>query len=211
MSAILKNIDVILFDFGGVLIELDYPKVVTGFSRVARENVSKIEELVVTSSLLQEFEKGEISPAQFRTGVNNLLGTSMEDDEFDRIWNSMLKELPKRRMDILLAAGKRFHTYILSNANIIHEQAFNQMILETTGKPSLHEFVAKCYFSHRVGLRKPDVACYEWVCQDICQDPKRVLFLDDRLDNVEGARAAGLRALQITNADSQLKELFSNG
>ncbi len=190
--------------------DLDYPKVITKFSEVAKQNESYIKEMVVTAPLLQEFEVGKISPTQFRQGVNKLLNTSMEEDQFDEVWNAMLKELPKERMDLLSEVSKRFDTYILSNTNAIHEVAFNRMIKEVTGKDGLHDFVKKCYFSHDIGLRKPNAACYEFVVQDIGMSADHLLFLDDRLDNIEGARAVGLNAIQVTNASRQLKEIFGN-
>ena len=52
--------------------------------------------------------------------------------------------------------------------------------------------------------------CYEYLIEDIGVSPERMLFLDDRLDNIEGARASGLNAIQITNADQQLEALFGN-
>ncbi|MEM9337956.1 MAG: HAD family phosphatase [Bacteroidota bacterium] len=204
----LKNVTNVIFDLGEVLLELDYQRIIEKLSEVAKKNKSFIEEIVVTDPLLQDFEIGKISPQQFRQGVNELLGTHLDDDAFDKIWNSMLKRLPKERMDLLREVGGRFQTFILSNTNAIHEVAFNQMIKEVTGRNSLHDFVQKCYFSHTIGLRKPNQSCYQFVIQDIGQDASQMLFLDDRLDNIEGAKKAGLQAIQITDADRQLNELF---
>ncbi len=208
MSNILDGIEYVIFDFGEVLIELDYPRVIHGFSEIANKNKHQINEMVVTAPLLQQFEVGSISSDEFRDGVNRLLGTSLPDDQFDAIWNSILKSLPKERMDLLDRVGSKYTTYILSNTNTIHERCFNQMIQEVTGKPSLHEFVTKCYFSHDIGFRKPNVECYEYVLQDAGIIPEKSLFLDDRLENVEGALQAGMNALHITNAPKQLTELF---
>lgn len=209
MSVLLKGIDCVIFDFGEVIIELDYPKVIEGFSKVARKNEEEIHEMVVTAPILQDFEVSKISPPEFRRQINELLGTSLVDTEFDQIWNSMLKHLPKERMDLLLEVGKRFDTYVLSNSNVIHEEAFNHMIKEKTGKQSLHDFVKKCYFSQDIRLRKPYRECYEYVIEDIGINPHKILFLDDRLDNIEGARSVGMKGFQVTNASKQLNEIFA--
>lgn len=209
MSELLKGIDCVIFDFGEVLIELDYPKVIAGFSKVANKNAEEIQEMVVVAPILQDFEVSKINPSEFRSQINGLLGTSLGDEEFDDVWNSMLKNLPKERMDLLLDIGERFDTYVLSNSNVIHEQAFNQMILEKTGKSSLHDFVRKCYFSQDIGLRKPYQECYEYVIDDIGTNPEKMLFLDDRLDNIEGAKSVGMKGIQITDASKQLNEIFT--
>lgn len=208
MSEQLNGIEAVIFDFGEVIIELDYPRVIAGFSEVASKNIEEIHELVVTAPILKEFEVNKISTSEFRAGVNDLLGMSLDDVTFDAIWNSMLKNLPKERMDILAQVGERFDTYILSNTNVIHEKAYNKMILDVTGKPNLHEFVNKAYFSQDIGLRKPGKECYQHVIEDIGLEPEKMLFLDDRLDNIEGARSCGLKTVHVTDASLQLKTIF---
>ncbi len=211
MSKQLEGIEAVIFDFGEVIIELDYPRVISGFSEVANKNVNEIHELVVTAPILKEFEINKISPAEFRAGVNDLLGMSLDDATFDATWNLMLKNLPKGRMDLLADVSERFDTYILSNSNVIHEKAYNQMIMDVTGKRNLHEFVNKAYFSQDIGLRKPGKECYQYVIDEIGQDPGKLLFLDDRIDNIEGARNCGINTVHVTDAGRQLKEIFKNG
>ncbi len=211
MSDLLQGVDAIIFDFGNVLIDLDYPKVIRKFSEVAKKNTQEIEEMVVTAPVLQQFERGMISPDQFRSEINKLLGTSMGERQFESIWNSMLKSISKERMDKVLKIGERFDTYILSNTNIIHEIAYEEMIFEETGKYSLRDFVKEVYYSHEIGLRKPNLNCYEHVIEDIDNYASRMLFLDDRLDNVEAAKKAGMKAVQIFDPDKQLNEIFGLG
>lgn len=211
MSDLLQGVDAIIFDFGNVLIDLDYPKVIRKFSEVAKKNTEEIEEMVVTAPVLQQFERGMISPDQFRSEINKLLGTSMGERQFESIWNSMLKSISKERMDKVLKIGERFDTYILSNTNIIHEIAYEEMIFEETGKYSLRDFVKEVYYSHEIGLRKPNLNCYEHVIEDIDNYASRMLFLDDRLDNVEAAKKAGMKAVQIFDPDKQLNEIFGLG
>lgn len=211
MSNLLQGVDAIIFDFGNVLIDLDYPRVIREFSRVAKRNTEEIEEMVVTAPILQQFEIGMSSPSEFRKAINQLLGTQMGDNQFDAIWNSMLKSITKERMNKVLKIGKQFDTYILSNTNIIHELAYEEMIMEATGRPSLRDFVKEVYYSHEIGMRKPNQECYEFVIEDIGIYPSRMLFLDDRLDNVEAAQQAGMKAVQVFDPDKQLNQIFGLG
>ena len=208
MSDLLQGIDAVIFDFGNVLIDLDYPKVIRKFSEVAKKNQEEIEELVVTAPVLQEFEMGMIGPEEFRANINKLLGTNMGERQFERIWNTMLKSITKERMDKVLKIGEKFDTYILSNTNMIHEIAYEEMIMEETGRMSLRDFVKEVYYSHEIGMRKPNLNCYKFVIDDIGIYPSRMLFLDDRLDNVEGAQRAGMKAVQIFDPDAQLNKIF---
>ncbi|MEM7298966.1 MAG: HAD-IA family hydrolase, partial [Bacteroidota bacterium] len=161
--------------------------------------------------VLQQFERGMIDPDEFRSEVNKLLGTNMRETQFDRIWNSMLKSITKERMNKVLQIGKKFDTYILSNTNIIHEMAYEEMIMEETGRLSLRDFVKEVFYSHEIGLRKPNLNCYEYVIDEIDNYASRMLFLDDRLDNVESAQKAGMKAVQIFDPDKQLNEIFGLG
>ena len=211
MSNLLQGIDAIIFDFGNVLIDLDYPRVIREFSKVAQKNQEEIEEMVVTAPVLQKFEMGMIGPDEFRAGINQLLGTRMGEMQFESIWNSMLKSISKERMDKVLEIGKRFDTFILSNTNMIHEIAYEEMIMMETGKDSLRDFVKEVYYSHEIGMRKPNLNIYKFVAEDIGLYPSRMLFLDDRLDNIEGAKRAGKKAEQIFDPDSQLDKIFGLG
>ena len=208
MSDLLQGVDAVLFDFGNVLIDLDYPKIIQEFKKVANKNQENIRKLVMDSKVLIKFETGQIGPDRFLSAVNQILATNLSEEEFEAIWNSMLKSITKERMDKVLEIGKKFDTYILSNSNITHEIAFEAMVMDATGKESIRDFVKEAYFSHEIGMRKPDQDIYEFVIDDISNYPSRMLFLDDRLDNIEAARTAGMKAVQIFNPDKQLNELF---
>ena len=92
-----------------------------------------------------------------------------------------------------------------------HEIAYEEMIMMETGRASLRDFVDEVFYSHEIGLRKPNLNCYEFVIDEIDNYPSRMLFLDDRLDNVDGAIKAGMKAVQIFDADRQLNEIFGLG
>jgi len=211
MSNLLQGIDAIVFDFGNVLIDLDYPRIIREFRKVAQKNQNNIEKLVVNAKVLRAFETGQIGPKRFRAEVNRILDVKLPESEFDKIWNSMLKSISKDRLDKVLEIRKKYKTYILSNSNIIHELAFEEMVMEATGMPSIRDFVDEAYFSHEIGMRKPDADCYSFVIDDIDLYPSRMLFLDDRLDNIEAARKAGMKAVQVFQPDKQLKEIFGFG
>ena len=122
-----------------------------------------------------------------------------------------LDAITKERMNKVLQIGKKYKTYILSNTNMTHEIAYEEMIMMETGRASLRDFVDEVFYSHEIGLRKPNLNCYEFVIDEIDNYPSRMLFLDDRLDNVEGAIKAGMKAVQIFDADRQLNEIFGLG
>ena len=66
-------------------------------------------------------------------------------------------------------------------------------------------------FSHRLGTAKPDSAIYQHAAQGLGVPPAQVLFIDDRLDNIEGARAAGMHAVQYTTQPEFVRALQEQG
>ncbi len=208
MSNLLQGIDVIVFDLGNVLIDLDYPRIIREFRKVAQKNQKNIEKLVVDAKVLRMFEVGKIDPERFREEVNKILEVRLSEIKFDQIWNSLLKSVNKSRLEKILTIKKKFKTYILSNSNLIHELAFEEMVLDATGAMSIRDFVDKAYFSHEIGMRKPDEACYQFVIDEIDLHPCKILFLDDRLDNIKAAKSVGMKAVQIFQPDKQINEIF---
>ncbi len=211
MSDLLQGVDAIIFDFGNVLIDLDYPRIIQEFKKVATKNQENIRKLVMDSKVVTKFETSEIGPDHFRSAVNQILGTKLNEDDFDVLWNSMLKSITRERMAKVEQISQKFDTYLLSNSNIIHELAFEEMVMAATRKPSIRDFFKEAYFSHELGMRKPNKDIYEYVVEDIDNYPSRMLFLDDRLDNIEAARSIGMKAVQIFNPDKQLNEIFGLG
>lgn len=210
MSRLPSNIKAVIFDLGNVLIDLDYPKCIAAFSNAANRNKEAIEELVVTAPMLQEFEVGKITPEDFQRNINELLGSELSMAQLEKVWNSMLKSVGVERLELIADMRATYQTYVLSNTNSIHKEAFEQMVLEATGADGIGAYFDKVYLSHEIGYRKPNSDCYEYVISDIGLKPEEMLFLDDRLDNIEAAWACGIKAIQIEDADQQLKELLKN-
>ena len=105
-------------------------------------------------------------------------------------------------MDLLPELASKFELYALSNTNLIHADFFKKEY-----QPELSDF-HKIYISNEIGLRKPDVECFEYICEEIRVSPEKVFFLDDTLEHIAGAKTFGINAEQVTSelgADQILK------
>ncbi len=205
MNPKLEGLKAVMFDLGGVIIELDYSKAANHFASEAGISVDQIGDLLVTSSILQEFEVGGVSEQTFRDKVCRLLNIKLTGDRFDEIWNSLLGEIHPKRVEAI--KNLPFQTLILSNTNSIHERAFNEILEESTRLNNLYQLVDKVYFSHEVKMRKPDREIYENVLADQQRGPGEILFIDDRLDNIQAAEQLGFQVFQNKNINDWL-ELF---
>jgi putative hydrolase of the HAD superfamily len=203
----MKNVNTIIFDLGEVIIDLDAPRVIEAFEQRSGNRSSNIKEMLVTSSLLHKFETGKMEEIDFADEVMKLLEMNLTFQEFELIWNYMLKGIPKARLELLDNLRQNHQILILSNTNSIHQRKFDQMIDDLTGKGSMSALVDKAHYSHDLGYRKPEKKIYELLIDEHHLTPQKTMFLDDRADNIEAAGSLGIQAIQIKNPD-QLFDVF---
>lgn len=190
----IKNI---LFDLGGVLLNLDMGKTREAFARLGwkEENWKGI-----TRSgylIFENLEIGVDTPEQFRQKVRELLPGNPADEEIDYAWNAMLVDFPDGVVDYLVELRKKYRLYLLSNTNELHVRRFNQIFEDAYGYP-ISQLFEKCYYSNEIGFRKPDPEAFRAVLRDAAIGPEETLFVDDLKDNTDAAQKLGMKTLHIT-------------
>ena len=203
MSKSYTEYDNLIFDLGGVITNLAMEDTLRAFSDLSGRSIEQLTSFYMTD-LYKQFEKGLISATQFRDEVNELLQSSISDDDFDSAWNAMLLDIPRERIDVLERLNESHDLYLISNTNEIHVPAFNAILEESSGYNDLTSLFLNAYYSHDVKMRKPDVEIYEFVINENQLDPEKTLMIDDREDNLEGAKLAGLGTVQITDTHTIL-------
>lgn len=176
----------IIFDLGGVLIDLNETKTIECFggANISSFYTKKLNPAYV--SLAHSFETGEISADQFRNGVGNLFNLKISKAKFDICWNAMIGNMPTHRIEMLLKIRDNFKIYVLSNTNIIHYQYFTKL---DSWEPKLFDGV---YFSHQLKMRKPDKSIFELVLSENNLKAKETFFVDDTYENIEAANKLGI-------------------
>lgn len=191
MPAGIKNI---IFDLGGVILNLDYQRTIRAFEELGMKEFQKVYSRENQKHLFDEYEKGRISSEEFRKELCRLLEEDIDHYKLDAAWNAMLLDLPHERLELLKKLKDRYRLFLLSNTNDIHFHAFSGYLQETFGFTDFSQFFEKEYYSHRVQKRKPDKEIFELVINENDLDPAKTLFIDDTLQHIEGARLAGLHA-----------------
>lgn len=196
--------DAIVFDLGGVLLELDYGRTTAAFERLAGRSLPGLYSKSEQDDLFDRFERGEVEAARFRDELRRTLASveSVSDAELDAAWNALLGGVPARNVELLLRLRQTHRVYLLSNTNEIHIAAFFARFEQEHGARygAWSELFHKDYYSHRVGLRKPETAIFEYVLRAEGLAPERTLFIDDNWHNVLGARSVGLGAAWLDPA-----------
>ena len=182
-----------LFDLGNVLIDLDLARSDRMLRELLGERYTASFVANEQAGIFEQYELGQISEVAFLTHLRQYGGT---DRELKAAWNAMLIGLPPHRLKMLEELrNKGYGVYLLSNTNATHIDWVTTYLNNTYGITDFNErYFDKAYYSHLIHRRKPDVATYEWVLRDAGIEAATTLFIDDNLTNVEGARAAGLRA-----------------
>jgi HAD superfamily hydrolase (TIGR01549 family) len=191
----MSKISAIIFDLGGVILDLDQGKTIRAFSRAGLD----LDQMNMNSSIFNDFETGRISAVDFRQGIKTAMKGSMGDAEIDEAWNAMLLDTTHERFEMIAELKKKFKVYLLSNTNSIHIDAFRKYIETFSGLKAWDALFDKQFLSYEIGLRKPDKKMYEYIVKDIGQDAHKCLFIDDSIINIRGAAASGLRILHAQN------------
>lgn len=198
----LTSIDAIIFDLGGVVLNLDYNKTIDQFKILGKENFEKLYTQSQQDKIFDQFETGKISAQEFRKYMKSFLDEQITDEQIDFAWNAMLLDLPAARIELLLRLKKEYKIFLFSNTNEIHFDAFQKIIQQQYGDANLLEKVFhQTYYSHLVGERKPNQAAFNTVLSDHTLISQRTLFIDDSIQHIEGASRMGIKVRHLLNED----------
>jgi putative hydrolase of the HAD superfamily len=198
----------IIFDFGGVIINIDYKLLVGSFSRIGLPHFESYFSQANQRSLFDDYEKGRISSACFRAKLKEHCKEGTTDDQVDEAWNSMILDLPAKRLDLLLKIKTKYRTFLLSNTNEIHMNFIYAYLQRTYGILDLSGYFEKVYLSFEMGMRKPDAEIFEKLIRENFLDVKQTLFIDDSSQHLETAGRIGLQTYLLNVATEDIGDLF---
>jgi len=181
----------IIFDLGGVLIDIDYQATERAFIELGVEDFAKQYTQFAQADL---FETGQISPQHF---INKLLPITKPNTTPNQVyaaWNAMLGQFPADKIDFITELSTQTPLYMLSNTNAIHWGVVLDRWKQASSQ-ALSSFFKQIFLSHEIERRKPHPETFLWVLEQMQMDAADVLFIDDSPQHVEGARKAGITAL----------------
>lgn len=199
-------INTLIFDLGGVIVDLAPDRTLFEFAQLAGKPVPEIRTLYTEHPAFAAYETGRIDDDEFRATIRAMFGMNLNDTDIDRCWNAMLVNLPQEKLALLNRLKKYFTTLILSNTNPIHLAYLRERMMEGQ---LLDTYVHHAHYSHKLGMRKPDREIFEYVLHAHTLTPGQTLFLDDNPDNIQAARTCGMEAWLIEHP-SRVMDLFKN-
>ncbi len=190
----IKNI---IFDLGGVLLNIDFQKTMDAFKKLGADNINEIFSGYSQYYFFDAFEKGLISPKEFRNEIRKFLKQNSTDEMIDEAWNAMLLDFPTERINFLLSCKNKYRTFLLSNTNAMHFPVYNKQLKEKFHINDLSDLFEKAYYSYRLGLRKPEKEIFEIVLKENNLNPEETLFIDDSPINIATADKLGIKTILL--------------
>ena len=189
----LSDFDAIIFDFGGVILDIDPDLSRRRFAEMLGiENARKLE----TEQLPQLYETGSISRTEFVDRINLIAKTNIPENEIIAAWNAMLLNYKPARIEWIKRLHKDHKLLLLSNTNDAHFEYFHNKLIAEYGV-TFYQLFDHVYLSHEMGLLKPSHEIYERVIAEQQLNLQRTLFIEDTARNVAGAQEVGLQTLLI--------------
>ena len=204
-----QNITTLIFDFGGVLINLDLDRCIQRFRDLGVRNFEENLNNYGQKGFFLDFEKGNIGIEEFREEIRKLAQISLTDKEIDDAWCSFLCDIPDQKMNLLLELKKNYRLLLLSNTNPLHIEISAKNEFARFGL-TIQDIFEKCYFSYEMKMAKPDAEIFEAVLADSDVKPEECLFLDDGQKNIEQANKIGIQTY-LVDVNEDLSFLTNEG
>ena len=201
----IKNI---IFDFGGVICNIDISLTEKAFYDLGLKKFDKSYSVTDRDNFFGAFETGRITPQQFRDTLKEYIDKGVTDDEIDTVWNALLLDIPKQRIELLKQLRSTYRLFLLSNTNELHYKYYLSDLQRIYGFRDFNDLFDNAYFSHQISLRKPFPEIFEFVINDTDLTASETLFIDDSPEHVEGACKAGLHAYHL-KPEEDITELFN--
>ena len=202
----LSILDTIIFDLGGVVVNLDINRTINAFKKLGINNVEQWINPGLHTDIFLKFEVGEISEDEFFYGIRELAGVTVTDSEIRKAWCAMLIDLPPERVKIIEWLKETHNVLLLSNTNTIHVNYFDGF---AKGYSSMSELFHNVYYSFLMHDHKPNASIFRSVIEREKLIPGKTLFIDDAEANIIAAQSVGIHAQLITSIN-QMENVFKS-
>lgn len=195
VPAEMRATQALLFDLGGVVIDIDFDRAFAQWQSISRLSFAEIKSLFKPDIPYQRHECGEIPSDEY---FDHLCTTLKLQRDFRLVadgWNAIYLGEIGETVKIIQATRASIPCYAFTNSNALHQTTWSAQF------PAVVQCFDRIFSSHEIGLRKPDRRAFEYIAAAIGVAPRSIIFFDDLVENVDGAAAAGLQAVHVRSPD----------
>ncbi len=194
---ITNGIKNIIFDWGGVIINIDYLRTKNAFIGMGLKNFEDHYTQFQQKEIFDLLEVGKISGEQFFRELHRHMPNGTSIEQLKDAWNTMLQDFPEENYKLLLDFKDKYRTFLFSNTNEPHLQYYFKKLEQWYGIKEMDPLFEKAYYSCRFGMRKPDPESFRTIIRENDLESSETLFIDDSIQHIEGAREVGLRVYHL--------------
>lgn len=191
-----KQLSTLIFDLGGVIVNLDLPLCISRLKQLGAQDVEKYLSNYGQSGFFLQWEKGEIGIDAFRNEIRSICTGNPTNEEIDAAWCAFLQDIPAERVQLLIELKKNYRLLLLSNSNPLHIGVSTKQELARQGY-TLEEIFDQCFISYEMGLTKPHPEIFEQLLKDAGVTAGECLFLDDGPKNIDTAQSMGFQTYLV--------------
>lgn len=201
-----KKIKNLIFDMGGVLIDLDRDACVEAFREIGYAEADELLNNYAPKGAFRQLEIGNFSPEEFYAYVRNHIGAHITSDQIENAFLKFLNGLPAYKLDMLCELRKRFNIYMLSNTNAIMMPYIRETYFTQCGL-TFEDYFDRAFLSFEMKLMKPDDEIFLRMIADASIDPAQSLLIDDGKANIETARRLGFETY-LASPEEDFRHIF---
>jgi len=200
------NIKNIIFDFGGVLYDIDINRTISAFEKIGIKTKPWQPD---QDNIFNLIETGKLSSKEIVYLFKTYSNQNPSDAEILDAFNKVLIGLNLKSLNFLLKLKSNYRLFMLSNTNIIHFNKFSKEILNNPSTNMFFSCFEKDYYSYKIGIRKPDIEIFEYVIADAGINSEETVFVDDTRENLINPSKLGIHTFWMKNTD-QWDELINH-
>ncbi len=196
----------IIFDFGGVVIDIDYVRTIRKFKEYGVKDFEKRFSKATQDEFFQHLERGEVSKRDFLTKMRLVSGNRLTDEQIISAWDALIIGYSPGRIRLLQKIKPYYRLILLSNTNELHIEKALHLFAQSYDFEfsSLFDYV---YWSYETGMRKPEPEIFQFVLDKHRLLPEETLFIDDSIQHIEGAKTLGIQAYHLKD-NEDITQLF---
>lgn len=199
-----SGIEAIAFDIGDVLVDISYEHTVSRFQSLSDLDFQHVLGYSNQVELFNQYERGELTTTDFVAQLKKHLRDDVSEEQILTAWNSMLVHFPPQKIDLLKRLKSQYRLFALSNINELHVNEVNRRVNLMYGVSPFSSFFEEAIYSNEVGMRKPETRIYDYLIKKANTAPSAILFIDDKLENIEAAKNLGISTIHLTDRNKLL-------
>ena len=192
----MREYTTIIFDLGGVIINLKKQNCIDAFKALGYDSVDKMLSEYRQDGEFLALEEGRVSPEEWRNIVRQSISSPVTDEQIDAAFNEFLVDIPVEKLRMLRTLKSKYRIAMLSNTNKVMFESKIPELFKIEGL-TIEDYFDDFFLSYKMGMSKPSPEIFIKVAEELGIEPNEALFIDDSQANVDAAAKLGFQTMCV--------------